>query len=65
MRKYFCDRCGNEILDGTKYYIRTKEYYRWRFAFSHNKEERYAETEHEICMQCQESLWHWWFEGKK
>ena len=65
MRKYFCDRCGNEIPDGTKYYIRTKEYYRWRFAFSRNQKERYTEIEHEICSQCQEGLWHWWSEGKK
>ena len=64
MRKYFCDRCGNEIEDGTIYYIRSKEIYRWRFAFSRNKKERCTEIEHEICTPCQESLWHWWAEGQ-
>ena len=63
MKKYFCDRCGNEIQDGTTYYIGTKEYYRWRFSFSRNQKERCMEMEHEICLACQESLWNWWHEG--
>lgn len=64
MRKLFCDRCGEEISDGAAYYIRSKEFYRFRFWFSRNQEERCLEQEHEICQDCQESLWHWWREGQ-
>lgn len=65
MRRSFCDRCNAEIPDGTMYFIRTKEFYRWRFWFSRNQKERLNEVEHELCAKCMESLWHWWCKGSE
>ena len=64
MIKHVCDRCGREIPDSL-YYIRSREYYRYRFWFSRNQKERCQEVEHELCKDCQESLWHWWEEGNE
>ena len=64
MKKYFCDRCEQEIPDGAMWHTLTKEYWNYRIDFSENKNERCNEIPHQICYDCMQSLWHWWSEGK-
>ena len=65
MRKYFCDRCEKEIPDGAMWYTITKEYWSYRIDFAENKGNRCNEVEHQLCIDCMQSLWNWWAEGKK
>lgn len=65
MRRYFCDRCGSLIEDGKKYWLRNNVTVARYLFFSRSKEERFKETRHEICQQCQNEFWKWWKAGKR
>lgn len=65
MTKTFCDRCGKEIPAGNAYYLSNKEFYRRILTLAPpGLDTERIITEHEICEECQKSLYHWWAEGK-
>lgn len=65
MTKRFCDRCGKEVTDLTMLsFLRTKhtcEVYLW----SNNIRDTTQEAYHDICRDCENSLYHWFAAGKK
>lgn len=60
MKKYFCDRCGAEIVPGTAHWMKLKAFTQTYIFFTPIGEIRDKECLKEICLDCQNEFYGWW-----